>query len=666
MSDYEHEQPLVGAVGQPRLSARVPDSVRRVARWLALPWVAYLIAFAVSFGTYRYAYEQFQFQGPTGDEPSYVLDAMSMARDGDRDLSNQFSYIDTRPLVKLFGIPAVPHGQKLTNAGYILWHGAGLGFALVPGVWIGDAMGDPVTWMRYELMLLDALAAVALLGVLRKIGSALGIRSWIVWCTWASTALGLVLVAYADAFYPEVPALLCVLLALNALLARNPGWKTLAAGSLAAAYLPWLHVRFIPICFGLAGLLALRGLGVLNAPGTASRFLPTRDEARTWIRTLWSRAGVVSVAASIGPVIASLVFMAYKYDYWYGNPSWSGSAGVSTPTGVVSAAWYYNVLGGLFGTDYGFFPYVPVLLLAFAALGFVWVLAPRWVTAAVIIGMLYQYTLGTTTITTPGFVYPGRYEIVWIPLLSIALLVALSRIKVMWLAFAPLLFVSLWLSWQATQHGGTILLNTGTVQLPLAAHLQSAFPDIEFPGQPASFYVQQTTQIHTVGKVVGKGAAALAVATPKDGRGYLTAGPGVYLAPGTYTVQFNIRQTGAKGRTPFVRLEAWALPGYTLSSRTLTAADVPPGKNTVVDLPFASSGQLNVEARAYVYGRAAVALGAIGVNPTSTVPLPGVDEHPNAALMFLWIFGLFFVGAVLASLAYTQRALARLRLRPRV
>ncbi len=169
MSEYEHEQPLVGSVGEARMSARVPDSVRRVARWLALPWVAYLIAFMVAFGTYRYAYEQFQYQGPTGDEPSYVLDAMSMARDGDRDLSNQFSYTDTKPLIKLFGIPAIPHGQKLTDAGFILWHGAGLGFALVPGVWIGDAMGDPVKWMRYELMLIDALAAVALLGVLRKL-----------------------------------------------------------------------------------------------------------------------------------------------------------------------------------------------------------------------------------------------------------------------------------------------------------------------------------------------------------------------------------------------------------------------------------------------------------------------------------------------------------------
>jgi hypothetical protein len=299
--------------------------------------------------------------------------------------------------------------------------------------------------------------------------------------------------------------------------------------------------------------------------------------------------------------------------------------------------------------------------LGFAALGFVWVLAPRWVTLAVIIGLLYQYTLGTTTITTPGFVYPGRYEIVWIPLLSIALLVALSRIKVLWLAFAPLLFVSLWLSWQATQHGGTILLNTGTVQLPLATHLQGAFPDIEFPGQPASFYVQQATQIRTVGKVAGKDPHALAVATPKDGRGFLTAGPGVRIAPGTYTATFNVQQTGATGDKPFVRLEAWSLPGYLLASRTLTAADVPPGQNKAVDLPFASSGDLNVETRAYVYGRAAVKLGAIGVNPTSVVPLPGLDEHPNATLMFLWVFGLFFVGALLASLAFTQRKLARLR-----
>src|SRR4051812_12416095 len=113
MSDYEHEQPLVDVA--PVWRERAGDTARRVGRFLSMPWVSYLLAFAIAFGAYLEAFKQFRYQGPTGDEPSYVIDAISMARDQDRDLSNNFSYTNTAPLIRMFAIPAIPHGNRWTD-----------------------------------------------------------------------------------------------------------------------------------------------------------------------------------------------------------------------------------------------------------------------------------------------------------------------------------------------------------------------------------------------------------------------------------------------------------------------------------------------------------------------------------------------------------------------
>src|SRR4051812_25046676 len=95
MSDYEHEQPLVAPAPMER--ARAGDAARRAWGFLSVPWVSYVLAFVIAFGVYLEGFKQFRYQGPTGDEPSYVIDAISMARDQDRDLSNNFSSAHPTP-----------------------------------------------------------------------------------------------------------------------------------------------------------------------------------------------------------------------------------------------------------------------------------------------------------------------------------------------------------------------------------------------------------------------------------------------------------------------------------------------------------------------------------------------------------------------------------------
>jgi hypothetical protein len=611
----------------------------------------------LALGVYYLGYRHIRASQPTGDEPSYVVDALSMARDGDRDLSNQISlkHPSASQESKVLGYAPYPHATVYTGAGLISSHGAGLGFALVPGVWIGDWRGDPLTWIRLELVLLDALTALLLYALVRRIGSALGIRPWAVCAAWLSAAMCLPLVVYADQVYPEVPALFCTLAAVNVAAARRPRWWLLALGASAASYLPWLHVRFIPVCLGLLGALLIRGYAVVAGQRPTGYLLLRRGELSRYLRAVWSRPGLGVLAAVVIPGVASFAFMAREFDYWYGSPSWTAMViGGSTPTGVNSGAWYFNVLGGMFCTDYGWLVYAPVFILALAAVGCLWVLAPRWTSYALILVAGYQYALGATGVMTPGFTFPGRYEIVWVPLLAVPLMVVIARIRVTLLAFVPLLVLSLALTYQAWQRDGAGLLNSGNVGLPLAAHLEAAFPDIESGGAApgTSFEAVQKTQIHTVGRV----SRGLAIARVQDGPGFLTAGPGpgVALSPGTYTADFTVGQDGARGRQPFAQLQIWALPGLTMATRDLTAADVPPGRLVHITMPFAVPGGIPVQTRLYVPGTANVKVGNIVVTPTWLAVVTGA-RYPGAALMGLWCFAILLLGALLVAILLAQR-----------
>src|SRR5262249_44343269 len=274
-----------------------------------------------------------------------------------------------------------PHGQVWVKGhGFISWHGAGFAFAVVPGVWIGDAFDQPITGIQGMLLLYAALSAVLLLALLRRLGSALGARPIVVWAAWLSSAAGLEVVSFAERFYPEGLALLCILIAVNCAAVRRPRWPHLLVGSIAASYLPWLHIRFIPVCFGLLLVLALRGLSAAGPAASSGWLWPTRAEIAAGWRVLRSRAGVTVlsvVAVRAVPAMVSFGYMAYEFNYWYGSPSWTA---MTAPGPDGSLAWYYNVLGGVFGNEYGWIPYAPVFILSLAAIGCLWVVAPRWTT----------------------------------------------------------------------------------------------------------------------------------------------------------------------------------------------------------------------------------------------------------------------------------------------
>ena len=624
--------------------------------------IPYVIAFALALGFYHHAYGTLANHNMTGDEPSYLIDAFSMARDGDRDLSNQIP--NEQYLVDLFGIPAYPHVLNLTGSGDISIHGAGVGFLMIPAVWIGDWQGNPIRWVRLELVLIDAFAALALFAVIRRGAQLLRIRQAFAWAAWGSTAASLPLVAYSSQLYPEVSALLCVLVAIVAAMRPRPGWPALLAGSAAASFLPWLHVRFIPICFALLIALAVRGLSVVAAadrapPGEApSRASRWAGDVRGLIRAATTRAGAIVLAAAALPALVSFLYMAIEFQRWYGSPKWTITTGTGAVPGVANNAWYPLVMGGIFGTDFGWVPWAPVAVLAIAATGCLLLEAPRWTAYALLVIAGYHLVLAASGLASPGFVFPGRYEIICIPLFGVALMVALARVPVTWLAFIPLAAATLAISWQASERVDANLLNTGSVGLPMAAKLTSAFPDVEIPGAETAFTAGPAVLGGTVGKLARDGTVRRA--RPADGPGFLAAGPRVGLAAGVYKARFTVSQTGSRGTRALAELQVWNLANpVNLAAKGLSAVELPPGRPKSFELQFTTPGGLPIETRVYVTGRATVELTGTSATPVVLAPLPAHDRYPDGSLMAAWAGGTIFVGALVAYALRLKRRLAR-------
>lgn len=407
------------------------DNARERPGWRRLLLVGALCALAAAAGAWS--------RGTYGarvavDEPQYLLSAISIAEDGDLDISDELAAQrwrgfheaqlpeQTRPLPD--GRRVSPHDPLLPLL---------LALPMAAGGWLGAKLALAA--------LAGALGAATAWVAVRRFGVPAGIASLAAVTLGASVPLA----SYGNQVYPEVPAALAVVAAVGALTGplRRGGVWTLGAAVVA---LPWLAVKYTPV----AAVLATCGL------------------ARLWRRSGWAAAGLAS-----GLAIAGIMFLAIHKAVYTGWTPYAagdffyseGGFAIGRVFGLQPNYWARSqrLAGLLVGRKFGIAAWQPAWLLAVPALAALVRARPAgWhvLAAPIVVGWLNATFVA---LTAQGYWVPGRQVVVilgctvivvawWVARVrAVRLLTALGLIGIasyLWLAIetsvGPLRLISDW------------------------------------------------------------------------------------------------------------------------------------------------------------------------------------------------------------------------------
>ena len=186
----------------------------------------------------------------TGDEPYYLITAASLWEDRDLDISDE---IEAEAFHEWHEIPLDEQTKPLDGGRRVSPHDPLLPVVLAPALALGG-------WMGAKLFL--ALMA----GVLGALIVWLAVRRFAVSLLAAGLAGGVFGAAapfavYGSQVYPELPAALCVAVALIGLTGRSRGGLVALGAAITA--LPWLSIKYVPV----AATLALIGIVLLWRAG---------------------------------------------------------------------------------------------------------------------------------------------------------------------------------------------------------------------------------------------------------------------------------------------------------------------------------------------------------------------------------------------------------------
>jgi hypothetical protein len=556
----------------------------------------------------------------TGDEPHYLGYAYSLVHDRDIDLRNNSEEGDVGRF--FYGAGIEPHAFDYRDNGrWISQHYIGLPILIAPVM----ILHESVLAARMLFIFLSALLAHQIFRLLQDSNIA-GPR--FIWPVWAAVAFSVPLLTFSAQIYPEIPAALLLVYGARVVLAKGSSRRSLFFAALAAAALPWLHVRFLVFTAGLT-------LGI------AYRLL---DGQISWsgLKTSWPRLLLLT------PLPVSGLLLAASFNAWYGALLPPGMA--KAPGGSWQAAWtwsslYLRGLGTLLSPSYGWLPFAPVHwlgIVGLVALARVFRLA-----TPLALGFVGAY-LFVISGTGGGFSFPARYLVSLIPFVGIPLLLLVKTCRPARVLFVGLLGLSLTMSVIAIDHHTDLYpYGTGRTTLPLASELQDAWP-IFSSEAPTGFRLLPENTLRLVGKlVVESGAdtpatARAAYASPaSDPPGYLSYGPYQRLRAGTYLARFNIAANGDEPADQIATLDiAIAGTHNQLAKKDLRLLDLPGGGEYVtVEVPFTTTdSSYLVDARVYYTGKAEVWVKSIEVVPTSQ-PSDVAEDFPSWPRSLLWVVG---------------------------
>jgi hypothetical protein len=333
----------------------------------------------------------------TGDEPHYLVMTQSLLLDGDFELQNnyeQMQFLEYHPET----IPD-PHVSIVGEHWYPV-HGFGLPVLAAPWFAVAGRAGVVV------MLALVGVAAIRLLwSVLRLAGfsaHAGGIAT-------VTAALTLPVAAMAGQVFPEVPALLLVVLGLWAVLPSGNDAKRVATVTLAVAVLPWLHPKYL----ALGAALILSDI-VLHR----------------------SRAVIPRVATAAVALLGSGLLLAMVSYWFYGVPL--PGAALMMPSAPFGNDWldpisghflvrpYIGLAGVLFDQQTGVFFASPVLALSIPGWILIWRRSRALAVAALMVFLSVYLPAGAFGVWFAGFSSPARFFVPVVPVLAMGIAAVLD------------------------------------------------------------------------------------------------------------------------------------------------------------------------------------------------------------------------------------------------
>jgi hypothetical protein len=325
----------------------------------------------------------------TGDEPHYLLSALSLGQDGNLDVRDE---VARRAYLPFHEADILTQAEDRGDGRLIEPHDPLLPVILAIPMVLGG-------WVLAKLVLAAfaaALAAVMLGTAVRRLAVPLRPATAVVAVLCATAPLAV----YGSEVYPELPAALAVAVALAALmgpLGRGGLW----ALGLAVVALPWLSVKYTPVAL----LLAAIGLWLLWRSGRA-------------------RAAGVLVGALAGAAVVHVAVHLAIYDGL--TPYASGSHFAGGELTVVGDDPHYvgrsrRLVGLMVDRDFGLAAWQPAWLLLVPAVAALAARRPRGA-GALGLTLLAGWLMATfVALTMQGWWFPGRQLVVVLPAAVLAI-----------------------------------------------------------------------------------------------------------------------------------------------------------------------------------------------------------------------------------------------------
>jgi hypothetical protein len=411
----------------------------------------------------------------TGDEPFYLMTAISIWDDHDLNECNNYRQRDESRLYPPFytsraggfagfprgwqgwraPFPLPPHPAQLVpytrmcaglseyeainprvplpddGTGNELYskHGLGLSLMILPAFVLGDRL-----FVVLFLNLVGALLA-ANVYLLAREGTGKMLPAVL---TWVAFTVTVPLLAYSFLIFPELPAALFVLYGFRRIrLWRNNVWQVAAIG-FSIAFLPWLHYRFIPVSVGLFAYYLYQDFAhrrqarlasdaESEAEDTSQPYVEERFDRRLPRHASRRNSNLNYILVAGQPLVSAVLLMLFFYHrYEQIIPNQADHAGSSDLPGTLR-----GMAGLLLDEQWGLLVAAPIFILAIVGL-LIMGTQRAWRKDLLWIGVIfvpYYLVVANYAQWWGEWCPPARYIASTLPLLALPFAVSLSSIR---------------------------------------------------------------------------------------------------------------------------------------------------------------------------------------------------------------------------------------------